>query len=106
MSEDFVLTKLEQIDAIVGEIRSHLKGDKPDFTLPFDAQKIVWVDAKDKKGMAYRLATDLNNVGNTDYVKAKQLLKSGGGTWRQKDGLNWLLFPKEDAVGVWDYRKR
>jgi hypothetical protein len=104
VSEDFVLTKLEQIEVILGEIRTHLKGASVE--LPFDMQKIKWVDVKDKKDRPYRLATDQNNVGNTDYAKAKELLKSGGGTWRQKDGLNWLLFPKEDAIGVWDYKKR
>jgi len=108
VSEDFVLTKLEQVEAIVNEIRAHLKTDKKPETieLPFDAQKINWIDETDKNNRAYRLATDQNNVGNTDYAKAKELLKRGGGTWRQKDGLSWLLFPKEDAVGVWDYRKR
>jgi hypothetical protein len=104
MSEDFVLTKLEQIEAILAEIRVHLKGASAE--MPIDAQKIKWIDETDRNNRAYRLATDQNNVGNTDYAKAKELLKRGGGTWRQKDGLSWLLFPKEDAVGVWDYRKR
>lgn len=107
MSEDFVLTKLEQIEAVVGEIRGHLKGDKkPSAELPFDMQKINWINAVDKKKVPYRLATDQNNAGNPDYAKAKELLKSGGGTFRQKDGLSWLLFPKEDAIGVWDYKRR
>ena len=104
MSEDFVLTKLEQVEAILGEIRAHLKGASAE--LPFDTQKIVWIETLDRNNKPYRLATDQNNVGNTDYAKAKELLKSGGGTWRQKDGLNWLLFPKEDAIGVWDYKRR
>lgn len=108
MSEDFVLTKLEQIEAIVQEIRSEVTKTpaKPSAELPFDMQKINWIDVIDKKKVPYRLATDQNNAGNTDYAKAKQLLKSGGGSFRQKDGLSWLLFPKEDAIGVWDYKKR
>ncbi len=104
MSEDYVLTKLEQLEAIVGEIRCHLK--KPSAELPFDMQKIKWVETIDRNNVPYRLATDQNNAGNQDFAKAKELLKSGGGTFRQKDGLSWLLFPKEDAIGVWDYKKR
>jgi hypothetical protein len=115
LSEDYVLTKLEQIDAIVGEIRSHLKGDrkpsaeaKPQGSpkLKFDAQKIKWVETLDRNNMPYRLATDQNNVGNADYAEAKELLRSGGGKFSQKDGLSWLLFPDGDAVGVWDYKRR
>ena len=103
MSEDFVLTKLEQVEAILGEIRAHLKGASAE--LPFDTQKINWINATDKKSTPYRLATGQNNVGNVDFAKAKELLKSGGGTFRQKDGLSWLLFPDGDAIGVWDYKK-
>jgi hypothetical protein len=107
VSEDFVLTKLEQIEAIVQEIRSEVTKTpaKPSVELPFDMQKIKWIDTLDRNNKPYQLATDQNNVGNTDYAKAKELLKSGGGTFRQKDGLSWLLFPKEDAIGVWDYKK-
>lgn len=102
------MTKLEQIEAVVGEIRVHLKKPSPQGSpkLKFDAQKIKWVETIDRNNVPYRLATDQNNVGNPDYVKAKELLKSGGGTFRQKDGLSWLLFPKEDAIGVWDYKQK
>jgi hypothetical protein len=104
MSEDFVLTKLEQLEAIIGEIRAHLKGASVE--LPFDADKIKWTDATDRNNRAYRLATIQNNIHNEDFQKAKELLKSGGGTFKQKNGLSWLLFPDGDAIGVWDYKTR
>jgi hypothetical protein len=108
MSEDYVLTKLEQLEAIVQEIRSEVTKTpaKPSAELPFDMQKINWIDATDRNNRAYRLATMQNNINNEDFQKAKELLKSGGGTFRQKDGLSWLLFPDGDAIGVWDYKKR
>jgi len=108
VSEDFVLTKLEQMEAILAEIRNHLKKSLPTstFVLPFEMQNINWINFTDKKNMPYRLATDQNNIGNSDFTKAKELLKSGGGTFRQKDGLSWLLFPDGDAIGVWDYKQK
>jgi len=105
MSEDFVLTKLEQLEAIVAEIRTHLKGATAE--LPFDMQKIRWIDKIDNSPQRrpYRLATIENNINNKDFQEAKKLLKSGGGTFRQKDGVRWLLFESGDAIGVWDYKK-
>lgn len=106
MSEDYVETKLEQMEAIIGEIRTHLKGETKKIELPFDENKINWTDAVDKKDRPYRMATIQNNLNNVDFQAAKKLLMSGGGQFRQKDGVNWLLFESGDAIGVWDYKKK
>lgn len=113
---DFMFQKLEQIDAVIGsmteeieviktmigEIHVHLKPSaSPE--LQFDPARINWKDATDKKGNQYKLATQQDNFPNKDWDEAKKLLESGGGSFRQKDGKSWLLFPKGDAIGVWNY---
>ena len=118
--QEAILIYSDAVDAATTQLRQNLGADaifnaeharanaetraSPD--LKFDPQKIKWIDARDKKDMPYRLATGQNNVGNPDFAAAKELLRSGGGTFRQKDGLSWLLFPDGDAIGVWDYKRR
>lgn len=109
--QEAILIYSDAVDAATTQLRQNLGAETkaqrpPTVELPFDMQKISWIDTADRNNKPYRLATIQNNIHNPDFAKAKELLKSGGGTFRQKDGLSWLLFPKEDAIGVWDYGKK
>jgi len=106
--QEAILIYSDAVDAATTQLRQNLGAEtkvEGSPKLKFDTQKIKWTDVIDRNNMPYRLATDQNNVGNADYVEAKELLRSRGGKFSQKDGLSWLLFPDGDAIGVWDYKK-
>ena len=107
--QEAILIYSDAVDAATTQLRQNLGAEtKPQGSpkLKFDPEKIKWIETLDRNNMPYRLATDQNNVGNADFAEAKELLRSGGGKFSQKDGLSWLLFPDGDAIGVWDYKKR
>jgi len=102
MSEDYVWTKIEQIEAICGEIRTHILGkDKQPPAKPietFDMTQILWRQMKPTEKGLWDLANDRDNGLNADYVKMKKMVQDIGGNLSTKEWKLWLL-PDGTAVG-------
>lgn len=98
-----MLTKLEQLEAIVAEIRVHLR--KPSVEtrpqgspkLKFDASKIQWKQATGGRG-PFEIAEKKMNEGNPDYIGLEKFLENAGGRVTSEGWFIWM-FESQDAIG-------
>ena len=109
MSDDFVLTKLEQAQTILDEIRVHLQGrPEPEKKTPYEKaisyslNDIKWTEMSPTEKGKWSRATDLDNQGNGSYQKLKEVLRGQSPCSLKGGGRAWLL-QSGDGIG---YRAR